>query len=296
MVKSGFVGLVGRTNVGKSTLVNKILGQKIMITTDKVQTTRNRVNCIFNTNRSQIIFMDCPGFFKPRNLLGKRLNNTASGVISDADIVVMLVDTARGIGRGDFYVMEMIKEIPRKKMLLLNKIDIVRSGTLKQEKKKLEDINYFDHILEVSAKTGENLDRFLKILTGSLEEGPRYYGENMITDQPQEVLVSEIVREKLFNNLSEELPHSITVEADSVDETKTRSGEKLKKISCNIYTEKLSQKAIIIGKSGNMLKKVGAEARKDLEALMECRVFLQLWVKVKEDWTKKEIYLNRFGY
>ncbi|HEY4696214.1 MAG TPA: GTPase Era [Candidatus Hydromicrobium sp.] len=294
--KSGFVGLVGRTNVGKSTLINKILNRKVVITSVKIQTTRNKINCILNTEDSQVIFVDCPGFFKPRDLLGERLNNTVLSVIDDADLIVVIVDAAAGIGSGDFFIFDQVKYKPQPKFLLLNKIDLISKDRVEKEKKKLDSFDFFDYVGEISAKTGENVDEFLKLLTEKLPEGPRYFEENMVTDQPLEKTISEVVREKLFANLSEELPYSINVEVERLEETKARDGKKLMVIGCSIYAERVSQKAIIIGKSGSMLKEVGSQARLELEDLLKSRVFLELWVKVEKNWTKNEFMLNRFGY
>ncbi|OFW46245.1 MAG: GTPase Era [Actinobacteria bacterium RBG_13_35_12] len=294
--KSGFVGLIGRTNVGKSTLVNKILNQKVVITSGKIQTTRNKINCILNTKNSQIIFVDCPGFFKPRSLLGERLNSIVLNVIDDSDLIVIIVDVADGIGKGDFFIFNKIKHKTQPKFLLLNKIDLVSKDRIEREKEKLQGLDFFDYTGEISAKTGENVDEFLTLLTDKLPEGPRYFENGFVTDQPVEKTISEVVREKLISNLSDEIPHSIGVEVERFEETTTRDGEKLIVIECNIYTERLSQKAIIIGKSGSMLKKVGRQARLELEGLLKSKVFLELWVKVEENWTKRESLLNRFGY
>lgn len=295
-IKSGFVGLVGRTNVGKSTLINKILKKKVLITSDKVQTTRNRVHCILNNERSQIIFVDSPGFFKPRNLLQERLKTAAEGVIKDVDVIAVIVDIAGGIGGGDNFVFKQIKDRPQPKILLLNKIDIAGVDRTAEQRKKIEDFDYFDSVIEVSAKTGENLDRFIEVLTDFLPFGPRYYGEDMVCDQPAEKTISEIVREKLFEVLLDEVPHSITVDVERLEETRTKSGDKLISIECSIFAERSSQKAIIIGRSGNILKGVGEKSRLELEKFFGCKVFLELWVKVKQNWTKNELFLDRFGY
>jgi len=294
--KSGFVGLIGRTNVGKSTLINKILGKKVVITSDKAQTTRNKINCILNTKDYQMIFTDCPGFFKPRNLLGEKLNNIVLSVIDDSDVIMVVVDVAGGIGSGDFYIFEHIKNKPQPKSLLLNKIDLVSKKKIKKEKEKLAGYNFFNCIYEVSAKTGQNVDKFLKTLAGSLPEGPRYYEKDTITDQPTEEMVSEIVREKLYENLYDELPHSINVRVESFSESTTGDGKKLVSIRCCIYAERESQKAIIIGKSGSMLKKAGRQSRLELENIFGCKVFLELWVKIEKNWTRKKLLLDRFGY
>lgn len=295
-IRSGFVGLVGRTNVGKSTLINKILKKKVLITSSKVQTTRYRIHCILNSKKSQIVFVDSPGFFKPRNLLQERLKNAAEGVIKDVDVIVAMVDIEGGIGRGDSFVFEQIKDRSQPKVLLLNKVDIVGTKRSAEQRKIIEDLDYFDSVIEVSAKTGKNLDKFIEVLTDLLPYGPRYYSEDMISDQSAEKIVSEIVREKLFEVLSEEIPHSITVEVERLEEKKTRAGDKLTSIGCSIFTERSSQKGIIIGKSGNVLKGVGEKSRRELEKLFGNKVFLELWVKVRQNWTKNELFLDRFGY
>jgi GTPase len=294
--KSGFVGMIGRTNVGKSTLINKIFDKKVVITSDKAQTTRDKVNCIFNTKNSQIIFVDCPGFFKPRNLLGRRLYNSVISVINDSDLIVVMVDVASGIGSGDFFVIDHVKSVSRPKFLLLNKVDMISRDKIEKEKEKIKDFDFFDYVDEISASTGKNVDKFLTALMKKLPEGPRYFDKKLITDRPLEKTISEIIREKLFENLLEELPHSISVDIVRFEETRSSKGENLIIIGCNIYTEKLSQKAIIIGKSGSMLKKVGREARMELEGMLKSKVFLELWVKVEKNWTKNEMVLDRFGY
>ena len=295
-IRSGFVGLVGRTNVGKSTLINKILKKKVLITSNKVQTTRYRIHCILNNKKSQIVFVDSPGFFKPRNLLQERLKNAAEGVIKDVDVIVAMVDIEGGIGRGDSFVFEQIKDRSQPKILLMNKVDIVGRKRSAEQRKIIEDLDYFDAVIEVSAKTGKNLDKFIEILTDLLPYGPRYYSEDMVSDQPVEKIVSEIVREKLFGALSEEIPHSITVDVERFEEKKTRAGDKLTSIGCSIFAERSSQKGIIIGKSGNVLKGVGEKSRLELEKLFGNKVFLELWVKVRQNWTKNDTFLDRFGY
>jgi len=295
-IRSGFVGLIGRTNVGKSTLINKMIKKKILITSDKVQTTRKRINCILNTPQSQIVFVDSPGFFKPRNLLQERLKDTASRVAGDVDVIVVVVDAAGGIGKGDRFVFNQMKNSSIPRILLVNKIDLVQSDEYRNDLLEIEKEGIFDSIIEVSAKTGENLDKFIHVLEDFLPVGPRYYGQDMICDQPLESTIAEIVREKLFGELSQEIPHSITVEVDSIKRSKTGAGKDLTSIECSIYAERDSQKAIIIGNKGSLLKKIGSKARKELEELLETKVFLQLWVKVKHNWTREEAFLDRFGF
>lgn len=298
--KSGFIGLIGRTNVGKSTLINKILNKNVVITSEKAQTTRNRINCILNTDNAQAIFVDCPGFFKPRNLLGEKLNNIIYGVLNDADIIVAMIDLADGIGTGDYYVFDKIKNRSQPRFLLLNKIDLIKGKEKKGIEQKVNNLQkefgFFDCVIPISAKNGNNVDAFLTILMEKLQEGPKFFPDGIVTDLPLSKMIAEIIREKLTNNLFEELPYSINVEVENMTQKTSKSGEPLISIECCIYTEKKSQKAIIIGKSGEMLKKIGILAREELEKLLDSKVYLQIWVKVMENWTKNDSYLNRFGY
>ncbi|MBM3706228.1 MAG: GTPase Era [Actinobacteria bacterium] len=298
--KSGYIGLIGRTNVGKSTLINRILKNNVLITSDKVQTTRNRVNCIYNRSDAQAIFVDCPGFFKPRNLLGEKLNKIVYGVIEDVDVISVVVDLAGGIGAGDFYVFERIKGKRQPKILVLNKIDLLGDRQIKNLSKESflisKEYDFFNAVVLLSAKTGENVPDFLESVITNLSAGPKYFPDDVITDMPLNKMIAEIVREKLVDNLYEELPHSVNVEVDSIEKTETAQGEPLSRIECSIFIEKRSHKAIIIGKSGTMLKKIGELSRREIENLIGNRVYLKLWVKVMENWTRNEHYLDRMGY
>jgi GTP-binding protein Era len=338
--KSGYIGLVGRTNVGKSTFINKIFDRNIVITSDKAQTTRSRINCIYNVDNAQAIFVDCPGFFKPRNLLGEKLNRIIFQVLDDVDIIVVMVDLPGGIGVGDYYVFEQIRSRRAPKILILNKIDLLNAAgkhALPETISKIRsELDFFEEVIPVSAATGENLEKMLKVLMGKLPAGPMYYPAGMVTDMPLSKMIAEIIREKLSANLFDELPHSINVEVvnlqrrgagkekgagmkeDALMQTETDMkqwgkvekkagmgeesrlekavGMELVMIECNIYVEKKSHKAMIIGKSGSMLKKIGMLSRLEIEKLLDSKVFLKLWVKVEENWTRKEAYLERFGY
>ena len=298
--KSGYIGLIGRTNVGKSTLVNKIFDKNIVITSDRAQTTRDRINCIYNNDNVQAIFVDCPGFFKPRNLLGDKLNKIIYEVLEDIDIITVIVDLASGIGKGDAFVFKQIENSKKPRFLLLNKIDILDKDDKDSIKRVISEMKkefyYFEEIIPISALTGENVDLFLERVIEKLPEGPAYYPEEMVTDMPAGKIISEVIRQKLAENLYEELPHSINVELVELKNTKTKNGEPLTRIECIIYVEKKSHKSIIIGRSGEMLKRVGAIARKELEEILETKVYLQLWVKIIENWTKNETYLNRLGF
>lgn len=294
--RSGYIGVVGRTNVGKSTLINSLLRQKVVITSDKPQTTRRKINCILNLDDSQLIFTDSPGFFKPKNLFIKNLNQTADSVFADTDIIMVVVDIASGLGPGDAFVFEKLKDYKKPKILVLNKIDLVSSQKMEEMLEETKKLDVFDNVLGVSAVTGKNTDKLIRTLKGMLPEGPRYYPQSMSSDQPFKDTVSDIIREKFSLLLREELPHSINVEVESIEKEKTKKEQDIYKISCIIYVEKDSQKAIVIGKKGNVLKEAGKRARVELEELTGIKVFLEIWVKVAENWTKKEKDLRAFGY
>jgi GTP-binding protein Era len=298
--KSGYVGLIGRTNTGKSTLINNIVGRNAVITSDKAQTTRNRINCIYNTPVYQAVFVDCPGFFKPRNLLGKKLNSIIYEVLSDVDVICAVVDAAAGIGRGDRYVFEQVKNKSKPSILVLNKIDLLPDSALKELPGMIHELkkeyNFFKDILIISARTGENVSGLLDMVSGMLPAGPKYFPDNMVTDMPLAKMVSEIIREKLSENLFEELPHSVSVAVENMVQSRTSGKEDITRIECSIYVEKKSHKAMIIGKSGANLKKTGELSRMELESFLGTKVYLELWVKVLENWTKNEHYINKLGY
>ncbi len=298
--KSGYIGLIGRTNVGKSTLINKILNKNVVITSDKAQTTRSRVNCIYNTDKVQAIFVDCPGFFKPRNLLGEKLNGIIYEVLGDVDTIALMVDIFGGIGPGDRFVFEQIRKRRNPKFLVLNKIDLFKEpekGLIKERADEIvREFDFFDDVIPISAFTGENIDLLLSRFFATLPEGPKYFPDGIITDMPVDKLIAEIVREKLANNLFEELPHSVNVEVINREKKTTKTGKVLEKIECTIYVEKKSHKSIIIGSSGAMIKKIGELSRMEIEEILETKVYLQLWVKVMENWTRNSAYLDRLGY
>jgi GTP-binding protein Era len=294
--KSGFVALAGRTNVGKSTLINNIIGSKIVITSSKAQTTRNRVNCVYNEEKTQIIFVDIPGFLKPKTLLTEKLNRLIVDTLKDADVIVVLVDIAAGIGSGDLFVFDKVKGENKPLILVLNKIDLVSKEKIELEMEKIKDLNYFDSIVEISALKGINIDKLINEIKKYLPEGPVYYPNDIISDRPIRNIVEDIIREKLINKLSEEIPHSIAVEIERFEEGKDKNGNSITRIAALIYVQKKSHKKIVIGKSGRILKEVGIEARKEIEELLGNKVFLELWIKVKENWTMDENVLKELGY
>lgn len=295
-MKSGFVGIIGRPNVGKSTLLNSILGEKIAITTDKPQTTRNTIRGIYtrvNENGEanlQIVFIDTPGIHKAHNKLGSHMTNAAINTFKEVDAILFLVDGSPEKGPGDKYILDMIRDLDTPKILIINKIDEMDPAEFKETYDYYEGEGVFDAIHGVSALKGTNVDELITSLEDFVEEGPMFFPEDMITDHPERFIVSEIIREKLLLYLSEEVPHGVAVEIESYKE-----GDTLTEIGAVIYCEKKSHKGIIIGKQGKKLKGVGKAARLEIEALLGTKVFLKLWVKVKENWRDSEIAISNFG-
>lgn len=290
-MKSGFVGIVGRPNVGKSTLLNAILGEKIAITTDKPQTTRNVIRGIYTTDEVQIIFIDTPGIHKPKSKLGVFMTDSAIGTFNEVEAIIFIVDDRLSKGPGDKYIVEMLKDIPTPKILVINKIDRIEPDEFEQIYKEYEALGMFDAIFGTSALEGKNVDKVVECVSGYMEEGPMFFPEDMITESPERFIVSEIIREKILMYLNDEVPHGVAVEIEQYMED-----EDITRISAVIYCEKKSHKGIIIGKGGRKLKGIGKDARKEIEALLGTRVFLETWVKVKENWRDSDIALSNFGY
>lgn len=293
--KSGFVAIVGRPNVGKSTFLNKALGQKIVITSDKPQTTRKRIRGIYTTEEGQIIFVDTPGIYKPLHKLGEFLMEEAKLAVPDADLILFFVDVTEKAGPGDKWIVENILKNSQVPVLMVaNKADAIKS--LEKRDQNIETYKeLFGEeavpVLKISAMTGRNLDDLIKNIYRKLPEGPKYYDEDELTDQNQRTIAEEVIREKILLHTQEEIPHSVAVKVMAFKEE-----EKITRISAEVYVERDSQKGIIIGKGGMMLKQVGTEARVELEEMLEKKVFLELFVKVKKDWRKKEANLKNFGY
>lgn len=296
-MKSGFIGIIGRPNVGKSTLLNSILGEKIAITTDKPQTTRNSIRGIYTKLNDigddgvQMIFIDTPGIHKPRNKLGNYMTDAAITTFKEVDTILFLVDGKITDGPGDRYILNMIKDINTPKILVINKIDKMDPETYKEIFQEYDDMDVFDAIYGTSALEGKNVPELLGKLESYLEEGPMYFPEDMVTDHPERFIVSEIIREKLLLYLEDEVPHGVAVEIESYEE-----GEDITRIGAVIYCERKSHKGIIIGKQGKKLKGIGKGARMEIEALLGCKVYLELWVKVKENWRDSDFALSNFGY
>lgn len=292
--KSGFVSIIGRPNVGKSTLINKLLGERVSIISNKPQTTRNSIRCIYTTDEFQIIFIDTPGIHKPKHKLGEYMVKTANDSLKGVDVVVMVFDCSVEIGQGDMYIVEVAEKVSSPVILVLNKIDKISKTKLEQIVASLSmHEDYFDCIIPVSAHTGENLSELLKEIVKKMPEGPHYFPDDIYTDMPEKFIVSELIREKILKLTSEEVPHGTAVEVTAMKE---REGRDIIDIEATIYCEKDSHKGIIIGKQGRMLKEIGTRSRIDIENLLDCKVNLQLWVKVKNDWRDNRSTLNTLGY
>ena len=292
--KSGFVTLVGRPNVGKSTLMNRIIGQKIAITSNKPQTTRNRIQTVYHDDRGQIVFLDTPGIHKAKNKLGEFMVNAAESTFKEVDLVLWLVEATTYIGQGERHIAQELKKSSAPVILVMNKIDKVRKDELLECMNAYKDILDFAEMVPVSAQNGENVDDLIETMFSYLEEGPQFYDEDTITDQPVRQIVAELIREKALRLLQDEIPHGIAV---SIDSMKERPGKNLfYDIDATIVCERDSHKGIIIGKQGAMLKRIGTAARKEIEDFLEAKVNLKLWVKVKKDWRDSDFMIKNFGY
>ena len=286
--------LVGRPNVCKSTLMNRIIGQKIAITSNKPQTTRNRIQTVYHDDRGQIVFLDTPGIHKAKNKLGEFMVNAAESTFKEVDLVLWLVEATTYIGQGERHIAQELKKSSAPVILVMNKIDKVRKDELLECMNAYKDILDFAEMVPVSAQNGENVDDLIETMFSYLEEGPQFYDEDTITDQPVRQIVAELIREKALRLLQDEIPHGIAV---SIDSMKERPGKNLfYDIDATIVCERDSHKGIIIGKQGAMLKRIGTAARKEIEDFLEAKVNLKLWVKVKKDWRDSDFLLKNFGF
>ena len=293
--KSGFVSIIGRTNVGKSTLLNSLAKEKIAIMTRKPQTTRTAIKAIVNRGSSQIIFIDTPGIHKPKTKLNEILLETAFGSITDVDVVVFLIEaTSLEIGKGDTYILEKIREAKKKTILVINKIDLIRKDSLLKLIKEYKKEYEFSAIVPISATKTEGIEDLLLEIESLLPEGPAYYDKEEYTDQTLKQIVEETIREKSLKLLDEEIPHGIYVEVEKLKTRKTKLNEKIFDIDATIYCNKNSHKGIIIGKGGNMLKNIGQYARQDIEKMLGEKVNLKIWVKVRENWQDDDLIIKRF--
>ncbi len=293
--KSGFVSIIGRTNVGKSTLINSLVGEKVAITADKNQTTRTAIKAIVNRENSQIIFIDTPGIHKPKTKLGETMNETAWGTIPDVDVLLFIIEaTSDKIGKGDNFVLEKIKEKNKKAILVINKIDLIE----KEKLLKLIDLyskEYnFEAVIPISALKNDNTDKILDEIEKHIPEGPAYYDIEEYTDQTARQLMEEAIREKALKLLDQEVPHGILVEVEKMELRKTTKGQDIYDVEATIFVLRKSHKGIVIGKDGSMLKRIGMYARQDMERTLDTKINLKLWVKVKEDWQDNQSILKRF--
>ena len=291
--KSGFVTLIGRPNVGKSTLMNRLIGQKIAITSNKPQTTRNRIQTVYTDERGQIVFLDTPGIHKAKNKLGEYMVNVAERTLKEVDVVLWLVEPTTFIGAGEQHIAAQLKTIKTPIVLVINKVDTVKKEEILKFIDAYKDICEFADIVPVSALKGQNTDTVLEVIYKYLPYGPAFYDEDTVTDQPQRQIVAEMIREKALRSLDEEIPHGIAV---TIEKMKERPGGKVVDIEATIVCKRDSHKGIIIGKGGAMLKKIGSAARFEIERMMEMKVNLQIWVKVRKDWRDSDLFIKNFGY
>lgn len=290
-MKSGFIALVGRPNVGKSTLLNAIMGRKIAITSDKPQTTRNIIQGIYTDNDSQMIFIDTPGIHKPKNRLGKILNKEAYISMDDVDIILFLVDITENLGKGDKFIIDLFKNTSKPVILVINKIDRLPKSEILHKIEEYKDLYDFDEIVPVSAVKGDNIDRLISILKGKLTDNIKYYEDDVVTNVSNSFMISEIIREKILELTHEEVPHSVNVVTEDISYVKN-----VVNIKAMIVIDRENLKRIIIGKQGTMIKEIGRRARIEIEELLGKKVYLELFVKVIEKWRDREKYLNEIGY
>lgn len=297
-MKTGFIGIVGRPNVGKSTLLNAILGEKIAITTEKPQTTRNAIRGIYThygkesgEDDVQLVFIDTPGIHKPKTKLGEYMTDAAIGTFSEVDAIIFIVDDELSAGPGDRYIVDLLDKITTPKILVINKIDKMEPEKFRKIYEEYDDIGIFEKIIGTSAKAGTNVPDVISAAAEFMEEGPMYFPDDMITEHPERFIVSEIIREKILMYLRDEVPHGVAVEIEQFVEE-----PEITRIAAVIYCEKKSHKGMLIGKSGRKLKGIGKSAREEIEALLGTKVYMDLWVKVKENWRDSDIALSNFGY
>ena len=289
--KSGFVTLIGRPNVGKSTLMNYLIGQKIAITSNKPQTTRNRIQTVLTTDEGQIVFVDTPGIHKAKNKLGEYMVNVAEKTLNEVDVVLWLVEPTTFIGAGEQHIAKQLQRVKTPVILVINKVDSVKREEILPAIAAYKDIYDFADIVPVSARSGDNTDELLRVIMKYLPYGPQFYDEDTVTDQPERQIVAELIREKALHSLQDEIPHGIAV---AIDRMKMQN--KVMHIDATIICERDSHKGIIIGKQGSMLKKIGSTARYEIERMLDCKVNLKLWAKVKKDWRDSEFLMKNFGY
>ncbi|MFD1363023.1 GTPase Era [Lentibacillus salinarum] len=290
--KSGFIAIIGRPNVGKSTFMNQMIGEKIAIMSDKAQTTRNRIQGVLTTDDAQIVFIDTPGIHKPKHRLGDFMVKVAEDTLNEVDAVLFMINAEEGYGKGDQYILDRLQKVRSPVFLVINKIDLVHPDDLLPLIDRYKDKYQFEEIIPISAWQGNNLPRLLDELKKRIPEGPQYYPDDHVTDHPERFIISELIREKVLVLTREEIPHSIAVVIENIEQRQSNTVL----IQATIVTERKSQKGIMIGKQGSMLKTIGQKARGDIETLLGSKVYLELWVKVKKDWRNNQSQLHEFGF
>ncbi len=291
--KSGFIAIIGRPNVGKSTFMNHVIGQKIAIMSDKAQTTRHKIQGVYTDQDKQIVFIDTPGIHKPKHKLGNFMVKMSENALSEVDAIMFMINAEEGYGRGDQFIIDRLQSVNKPVFLVINKIDLVHPDELLPIIQQYKDKYPFEEIIPVSALEGNNVNHLMDVLTTHLPEGPKYYPDDHITDHPERFIISELIREKVLQLTREEIPHSIAVVIDQIE---SRGDHQKVLVQATIIVERKSQKGIIIGKQGQMLKEIGKRARQDVEKLLGSKVFLELWVKVQNNWRNKDHQLQEFGY
>ena len=290
--KSGFISIVGRPNVGKSTLLNNILGRKVAIMSPKAQTTRNQIRGVYTTEEEQVVFIDTPGIHKPKHKLGKFMTDIAINTFNQVDLICFMVNAGEDLGAGDKYIIELLKNQKTPVILLINQIDKLNSEEIALKIVQYKDLYDFDEIVPMSALKGRNVERFKEVISSYLEEGPKFYPSDYVTDHPERFIIAEYIREKILLNTEEEVPHSIAVQIENLSRDEKGNVD----ITAIIIVERESQKGIIIGKGGKMLKKVGTMARKDIQNLLGSKIYLETFVKVEKNWRNRNKHLTEFGY
>lgn len=290
--KSGFIAIIGRPNVGKSTLLNRFVGQKVAIMSDKAQTTRNRIQGVYTDNEAQLVFIDTPGIHKPKHALGDFMLKTAYSALSGVDVVLFVVNATEKIGPGDRLIIERIKNVEVPVILLINKIDLIEKEELLSIIASYQDEIDFEAVFPISATEGDNVPELVQHIKDIIPEGPQYYPANQVTDHPEYFIVAEFIREQILHLTREEIPHSVAVQVQSMQ----RNEDDKVEVQATIIVERKSQKGIIIGAQGSMIKRIGQNARREIERLLDDKVYLDLWVKVQKDWRDHQFQLNEFGY
>lgn len=290
--KSGFVSIIGRPNVGKSTLLNRIVGQKVAIMSDVPQTTRNKIQGVVTSDDSQIVFIDTPGIHKPQTRLNDFMLKSAYSTFNEVDLVLLMVNAAEKRGAGDNFILEKLKNLRTPKFLVINKIDQVKPEELLKIIMDYTSDNEFNEVIPISAIQGNNVDEMMVTIKKYMPEGPQFYPDDQVTDHPEYFVVSEFIREKILQLTKEEVPHSVAVVVESM----LRNEDDKVHVHATIIVDRTSQKGIIIGKGGKMLKEIGVRARRDIEAMLGDKIYLELWVKVQKDWRDKQSYLQDYGY